>query len=266
MASADKRDKGTVQSYLDKINKCSLLTHEQMTETFKRLEAGDNKAKDELTIANLRLVVSIAKSYRCHGIPIEDLIQEGNIGLMKSIDRFIWQKGFRFSTYATWWIRQAMGQLVLKRKTMIRLPAHAVTVQRKLSLASEEFRKKFGTCPTTEELIEATNCSPTVAKATVNCGKMISLQDFPKHGASSGSEYERTWEHIIPDDRPGVDPYDNVCCHELLNITKEVLSRLSVKEAAILRLRFGLCEDTDNGSFVVSHVELTDIIKGYGMK
>ena len=152
-------DDGALKSYLGALNRHPQLPHAEMMSLFQRLEGGESSAKNRLVEANLRLVVSIAKQYRGHNIPLEDLVQEGNIGLMKSIERFDYRKGFRFSTYATWWIKQAIGQHVLKRKRMIRLPAHAAGVQRKLVSAAEEYRKEFGVEPSQEELAELTGAS-----------------------------------------------------------------------------------------------------------
>ena len=163
----DFRERNIVSSYLQALQNFPQIEHTQLVELFKQYNAGctrdaegeviartkqAERLRQKITECNLRLVVSIAKTYKNHNIPIEDLIQEGNIGLMKSVDRFKWEKGFRFSTYSTWWIKQAIGQHVLKRKRMIRLPAHAATVQRKMLQAAEEFREDNGTEPTAEEL------------------------------------------------------------------------------------------------------------------
>ena len=266
-----------VGSYLNALHRFPQLKHPEVVDLFQKYDAGCVRDKDNevvertteairirkrLTECNLRLVVSIAKQYKGHNIPIEDLIQEGNIGLMKSIDRFKWQKGFRFSTYATWWIKQAIGQHVLKRKRMIRLPAHAATVQRKMLQAAEEYREAMGCEPTNEELMAIVGASETVVKATMHSGRgTISLQQ-PLSSSGEGD----TIEDKVEDDRPGCDPFDNVAEKQLLEITQEVLSSLSHKEAAILRLRFGLVEDsTDSTEYPITEEECRAVMEGKGL-
>ena len=273
----DTQDRNTVSSYLDALHRFPQLKHPEVVELFQRYVAGcvrdkDNEVIDrtpeatrirkKLAECNLRLVVSIAKQYKGHNIPIEDLIQEGNIGLLKSIDRFDWERGFRFSTYATWWIRQAIGQHVLKRKRMIRLPAHAATVQRKLLQAAEEYRELNNAEPTSEELMELVGASESVVKATMHSGRgTISLQQ-PLSASGEGD----TIEDKVEDDRPGADPFENVAEKQLLEITKRVLCELSAKEAAILRLRFGLVEDsTDNTAYPITEEEMDAVMQGKGL-
>lgn len=271
-------DKNVVSSYLTALQRFPQLNKQQATELFQAYEKGCKrdaegevtertpeaiKIRKKLTECNLRLVVSIAKQYKGHNIPIEDLIQEGNIGLMKSIDRFKWEKGFMFSTYATWWIKQAIGQHVLKRKRMIRLPAHAATVQRKMLQAAEEFRETSGTEPTTEELMEIVGASETVVKATMHSGRgIISLQQ-PLNTSGEGD----TIEDKVEDERPGSDPFANVAEKQLLEITKDVLMSLSHKEAAILRLRFGLVDDsTDSSEYPITEEEMRSVMEGKGLR
>lgn len=271
-------DKNVVSSYLTALQRFPQLNKQQATELFQAYEKGCKrdaegevtertpeaiKIRKKLTECNLRLVVSIAKQYKGHNIPIEDLIQEGNIGLMKSIDRFKWEKGFMFSTYATWWIKQAIGQHVLKRKRMIRLPAHAATVQRKMLQAAEEFRETSGTEPTTEELMEIVGASETVVKATMHSGRgIISLQQ----PLNTSGEVD-TIEDKVEDERPGCDPFANVAEKQLLEITKDVLMSLSHKEAAILRLRFGLVDDsTDSSEYPITEEEMRSVMEGKGLR
>lgn len=269
--------RNTVSSYLSALHQFPQLTHPDLVELFKLYIAGRKKVgKDEYELtpeakrireklinSNLRLVVSIAKQNKGHNLPIEDLIQEGNIGLMKAIDRFDWRKGFKFSTYATWWIKQAIGQHVLKRKRMIRLPAHAATIQRKIIQAAEEYRTTMGCEPSPEELMELVGASETVVNATIYSGRgTISLQQ----PISSSGEGDSIGDKIV-DERPGSNPFENIVEKQLLEITKRVLDDLSPKEAAILRLRFGLVEDdTNSDAYPITQEELIAVMAGEGLR
>lgn len=269
-----------IAAYLDNLRDFPQLKHPEVIELFKAFEAGvtwtgeDEKrkiatmtpsakrARERLITCNLRLVVSIAKQYRNTNIPIEDLIQEGNEGLMKAVERFTWQKGFKFSTYATWWIRQKIGQHVLKRKRIIRLPAHAASVQRELLQATEKFRDETGFEPSVEELMGVIDASEAVVKATIQVGRgTVSLQQ-PVSASGEGD----TLEDKIEDDRPGANPFENVAEKELIEIARRVLNSLSAKEAAILRLRFGLVEDaTDSETYPITEAEFAAVKEGFGL-
>ena len=276
-AGADVGERNIVSSYLNALSRFPQLKHPEAVELFKAYNAGCTRDADgevtartkeaqrirnKLTECNLRLVVSIAKQYKGHNIPIEELFQEGNIGLMKAVDRFKHEKGFRFSTYATWWIKQAIGQFILKRKNTIRMPAHAKTVQRKMLQAAEEYRESMGCEPTMEELTALVGASETVVKATMHAGRgTISLQQ-PLSSSGDGD----TIEDKVEDDRPGSDPFENVAEKQLLEITQNVLANLSHKEAAILRLRFGLVEDNaDSTSFPITEEEARAVMSGKGL-
>jgi RNA polymerase primary sigma factor len=140
--------------YLSRIDRGNLLTHREEVALSRRAKAGDERARQKLIEKNLRLVVLVAKRYRRYGLPFEDLIQEGNIGLMKGVDKFDSDKGFRFSTYATWWIRQAIQRAVADKSRTIRVPVHAGDKIRKMVRTQNELYAEHGREPTDEEVAE----------------------------------------------------------------------------------------------------------------
>lgn len=242
--------------YMKEVSSKPLLNHAEYVDLFQKYEGGDHRAKNKLIEANLRLVISIAKFYKNSGLPFEDLVQEGNIGLIKSIDKFDWKLGYKFSTYASWWIKQSISQYVLKRKKTIRLPAHAAGVQKKLISVSEDYKKTFGSEPSSEELSELTGASVKVVKATMySSKKMVSLQD------TITSKYEsepRKIEDTVPSNGQD-DPCQILIEKELIQLTKKVMKTLTQKETAILRLRFGISEDPDNSE----DYPVTELMKKY---
>ena len=223
-----------VRMYLKEIGQIPLLTPEEEQELARRVTEGDKEAKNQLTEANLRLVVSIAKKYSGRGLHILDLIQEGNTGLIRAVDKFDYTKGNKFSTYATWWIRQAITRAIADQARTIRVPVHMVEVINKATRCNRKLVQELGREPTLEEIADELNLPIEKSiEATRTAADTLSL-DTPV-----GDEEDTTIGSFVEDDNtPGpADATSNALLAEALS---EILNTLTDREADVLRLRFGM--------------------------
>lgn len=224
----------SVRMYLREIGKISLLTREEEVSLAKRVVEGDVSAKKALTKANLRLVVSIAKKFMGRGLDLLDLIEEGNTGLMRAVEKFDYTKGFKFSTYATWWIRQAITRAIADQARTIRIPVHMVETINKLLRTKRRLLQDLGREPLPEEL--AMEMEMDVAK--INHILKIS-QDTVSIDAQIGEEEDSRLADFI-EDQEAVTPAEAATSELLKENIKEVLEFLTPREQKILRMRFGL--------------------------
>ena len=223
-----------VRMYLKEIGQVKLLSADEEVELAKRVASGDKAAKDKLTEANLRLVVSIAKKYSGRGLHILDLIQEGNTGLIRAVDKFDWTKGNKFSTYATWWIRQAITRAIADQARTIRVPVHMVEVINKATRCNRKLVQELGREPTMEEIAKELNLPvEKIIEANRTAADTLSL-DTPV-----GDEEDTTIGSFVEDDNtPGpADATSNALLAEALS---EILGTLTDREADVLRMRFGM--------------------------
>mgnify|MGYP005759426463 FL=1 len=223
-----------VRMYLKEIGQVKLLSADEEVELAKRVASGDKAAKDKLTEANLRLVVSIAKKYSGRGLHILDLIQEGNTGLIRAVDKFDWTKGNKFSTYATWWIRQAITRAIADQARTIRIPVHMVEVINKATRCNRKLVQELGREPTMEEIAKELNLPvEKIIEANRTAADTLSL-DTPV-----GDEEDTTIGSFVEDDNtPGpADATSNALLAEALS---EILGTLTDREADVLRMRFGM--------------------------
>lgn len=223
-----------VRMYLKEIGKVPLLTAEEENELARRMEEGDESAKKRLAEANLRLVVSIAKRYVGRGMLFLDLIQEGNLGLIKAVEKFDYRKGFKFSTYATWWIRQAITRAIADQARTIRIPVHMVETINKLTRVQRQLLQELGREPTPEEIAEVMNISvDRVREIQKISQEPVSLE------TPIGEEEDSHLGDFIQDDNVPV-PADAAAFSLLKEQLTEVLGTLTEREQKVLRLRFGL--------------------------
>ena len=223
-----------VKVYLKEIGRVPLLTPEEETALAMRIIDGDNAAKKRLSEANLRLVVSIAKRYVGRGMQFLDLIQEGNLGLIKAVEKFDYTKGFKFSTYATWWIRQAITRAIADQARTIRIPVHMVETINKVKKASSQLLHKNGHEPTAEEIAEELNMPVDRIREIMRVAQEPVSLETP-----IGEEEDSHLGDFIPDDDAPA-PADAASHTLLKEQLEEVLQSLTEREAKVLRLRFGL--------------------------
>ena len=223
-----------VRMYLKEIGKVSLLSAEEEIELAKRMEEGDEEAKKRLAEANLRLVVSIAKRYVGRGLLFLDLIQEGNLGLIKAVEKFDYRKGYKFSTYATWWIRQAITRAIADQARTIRIPVHMVETINKLIRVSRQLLQELGREPSPEEIAEVLKMPEERVREILKISQEPVSLETP-----IGEEEDSHLGDFIQDDNVPV-PADAAAFTLLREQLNEVLSTLTEREQKVLRLRFGL--------------------------
>jgi len=223
-----------VRMYLKEIGRVDLLSPEEEIELAKRIEKGDEEAKRRLAEANLRLVVSIAKRYVGRGMLFLDLIQEGNMGLIKAVEKFDFRKGFKFSTYATWWIRQAITRAIADQARTIRIPVHMVETINKLIRVQRQLLQDLGREPTPEEIAEDMDLTPDKVREILKIAQEPVSLETP-----IGEEDDSHLGDFI-EDQDATSPSDHAAYELLKEQLEDVLDTLTDREENVLRLRFGL--------------------------
>ena len=223
-----------LQLFLKDVGKVDLLTAAQEVELAKRIERGDHRAKQEMVEANLRLVVSIAKRYRNQGLPFLDLIQEGTIGLVRAAEKFDYRKGFKFSTYATWWIRQAVARALADKARTIRMPVHVVEKLNKIVRSERKLRAELGREPNAVEIARELELTPDeVDQIRRTAQSPVSLEK------PVGDEEESEFGHFITDESAPL-PEEAAEVTLRKETLEKILGQLSPRERRVLELRYGL--------------------------
>jgi RNA polymerase primary sigma factor len=224
----------SLQLFLKDIGKVRLLTAQEEVDLAKRIERGDLDAKQKMVESNLRLVVSIAKNYRNQGLPFLDLIQEGTLGLVRAAEKFDYRKGFKFSTYATWWIRQAIARALADKARTIRIPVHVVEKLNKIGRAERKLVTELGREPTPEEIAEVTGIDPEEVDSIKRSAQAPVSLEKPV-----GDEEESEFGQFIADEK-AESPFDRAADLLTKEALKEALENLSYRERRVLELRYGL--------------------------
>jgi RNA polymerase primary sigma factor len=222
-----------LQLFLNEAGRYKLLTAAEEVELAKAIERGDKGAKDLMINSNLRLVVSIAKKYQGHGISLLDLIQEGIIGLIRAVEKFDWRRGYKFSTYATWWIRQAVQRGVANKSRTIRIPVHIVERETKISRAERDLTAKLGRPPTEEEVAEAAKLPLKQVREVRQAARAVTSLDKP-----IGAEGDSTFGDLFKDERSDFEEEVEVSLEQ--ETLHRAVEKLPDREREVLRLRYGL--------------------------
>jgi RNA polymerase primary sigma factor len=226
----------TLGMFLREIRAYRLLTAAEEVDLAKRIEAGDRAARERMINSNLRLVVANARRYDGYGLPLIDLIQEGVLGLMRAVDKFDWRRGFKFSTYATWWVRQALQRALANKSREIRIPENLVDRERKIARVVAELSAQLGRAPTDEETMAAARVSQSELAALRTAARAVTSLDRPV-----GEEQETSLGELLP--APGPGPEETVTMRLNEVEVKAAVAALPEPERALIRLRYGLNGD-----------------------
>jgi RNA polymerase primary sigma factor len=227
-----------LQLFLNEAGRYKLLTAAEEVELAKRIERGDKDAKDLMINSNLRLVVSIAKKYQGHGVSLLDLIQEGIIGLIRAVEKFDWRRGFKFSTYATWWIRQAVQRGVANKSRTIRIPVHIVEREQKISRAERELTTKLDRPPTDEEIAKKTKLSLKHVQGVRAAARAVTSLDKP-----IGAEGDASFGDLIAGE--DAEPSEEVHVSLVEKALRTAVETLPEREREVVKLRYGMNGDRD---------------------
>src|SRR5215203_578445 len=228
----------SLQLFLNEAARYALLTADEEVELAKRVERGDLEAKDRMINANLRLVVSIAKRYQGHDVALLDLIQEGVIGLIRAVEKFDWRRGFKFSTYATWWIRQAVQRGVANKSRTIRIPTHVVEREQRINRAMRELTAKLGREPTEQEIAKQTRLSLKHVQEVRKAPRAVTSLDKPisnENGATFGELFAGE----------GAAPEEEVAVSLREDALRRAIHKLPDREQEVIKLRYGLNGDAE---------------------
>jgi len=228
----------SLQLFLNEAGRYPLLTAAEEVELAKLVESGDKAAKDRMVNANLRLVVSIAKKYQGHGLPLIDLIQEGIIGLIRAVEKFDWRRGFKFSTYATWWIRQAVQRGVANKSRTIRIPVHIVEREQKIARAERELVLKLERAPTDEEVAEVAKLNVKHVKEVRAAARTVASLDKPV-----GEGSDTAFGDLVAQDEASVEEEVVVALGD--DALHRAILTLPEREQEVIRMRYGLDEEME---------------------
>jgi RNA polymerase primary sigma factor len=226
----------SLQLFLNEAGRYPLLTAAEEVELAKRVERGDRQAKDKMINSNLRLVVSIAKKYQGHGLSLLDLIQEGVIGLIRAVEKFDWRRGFKFSTYATWWIRQAVQRGVANKSRTIRIPVHIAEREQRIGRAERELLAKLERPPTDEEIAKAAKVSLKHLREVRQAARAVTSLDKPL-----GDDNDASIGDLVGATQEGVEEEVHVSLTE--TTLHRALEEIPEREREVLRLRYGLSNE-----------------------